>query len=175
MCFGVKPSSRNPCRAVVTLQQTPQPQLDATGSCGCPGLAKKHGSKSTSSPLPGTRWMSTGYSDETEPFRSPAWPPAKQTPRRVAQQSRPAAPRPGASRRALKAVQSASLTKGISNSNAVSLNGPKLLFPSLPILLSSVLVVFSFIKKPANYLGSLELGCSMELKPAFRFGIHRLG
>jgi len=56
--------------------------------------------------------MSTGYSDETEPFRSPAWPSAKQTPQRAALQSRPTALRLGASRRALKAVQSVGLGKG---------------------------------------------------------------
>lgn len=90
--------------------------------------------------------MSTGYGDKTEPFRSPAWPPAKQTPQHAALQSHPTAPRPGASHRALKAVQNVGLEKGVSNLNAVPLTGPKWRFPSLPILPSSMLVVFSFIK-----------------------------
>lgn len=90
--------------------------------------------------------MSTGYGDEMEPFRSPAWPPAKQTPQRTALQSRPTAPRPGASCRALKAVQSLGLEKGVSDVNAVSLTRPEQRFSSLPILPSSMLVVFSFIK-----------------------------
>lgn len=148
MCFGVKTSS---CQQKPLQSGTDAPaNLIAPGRCNSqlwlPKTCEKAGSKTASSPLPRARWMSTGYGDEKEPFRSLAWPPAKQTSRYAALQSHPAALRAGTSHQALKVVQSVGLKKGVSNLNVVSLSRPKLCFPSLPILPSSMLVAFSFIK-----------------------------
>lgn len=146
--FGVKPSShqQKPLQSGGDAPANPIAPGRCDSQLRLPKTCEKVGSKTASPPLPGSRWISTGYGDEMEPFCSLVWPPAKQTPQCAALQSRPTALRPEASHRALRAVQSIGLEKGVSDLNAVSFTRPKLRFPSLPILSSSMLVVFSFIK-----------------------------